>query len=108
MPAAQRLAECAAGDVRIGDVDVAVVACERERAQAARMAEPGGGVDLALGARAGLALARNDLQRDVAAVVLVAGEPDRAAAAAAQGPERPVPAEDEVVLGERDRWLHRP
>ena len=72
------------------------------------MAEPGRGVDLAFGARTGLALARDDLERDVAAGVLVAGEPDRAAAAAAEGPERPVAAEDEVVLGERDGWLHRP
>ena len=105
--AAKRLAQRAPGNVRVGDVDVALVAGERQRAQAARMPEPGGGVDLTLGARAGLALARDDLQRDVAAFVLVAGQPDRAPAAAAQGPERPIPAEDEMVLGDRDRWLHR-
>ena len=104
---AERVAKSAALDVRVGDVDVTVVAGQRERAQAARMAQAGGGVDLALGARAGLPFALDDLQCDVTVGVFVACQPDRSTAAASEGSERPVPAEDEVVLGERDSRLHR-
>ena len=39
--------------------------------------------------------------------LIVVGEPDRAAAPAAERPERPVAAEHEVVPGERDGRLHR-
>ena len=56
---------------------------------------------LALGPRRRLALARDDLERDVEARALVAGEPDRARAAAAERPQRPVAVEDELDAGER-------
>ena len=56
---------------------------------------------LALGPHRGLALARDDLQRDVEPGPLVAGEPDRARAAAAERPQRPVAVEDELDAGER-------
>ena len=105
--AAEGLAQRLAGDVGVGDVDMSLVAREGERAQAAGVAQHRGGVDLALGARAGLALPLDDLQRDVPAGLLVVGEPDRAAAPAAERPERPVAAEHQVVLGERDGRLHR-
>ena len=87
---------------------MALVARQGEGAQAARMAQPGGRLDLPLGAAAGLALARHDLERDVAAGLLVPGEPDGTRAAAAQRPQRPVATEHEAVLGEGDGLLHAP
>ena len=94
---AQRLAQRAAGDVLVGDVDVAAVAGERVDPLAARMPQRGGGRRLALGARGRLALARDDLQRDVEAALLVAREPDVTHPARAQRPERSVPSEDELL-----------
>ena len=61
------------------------------------MAKSGGGLGPSLGAGAGLALAGDDLQRDVEAVRLVAGKPDRTGATAAQRLQGPVPAEDELT-----------
>ena len=105
--AAEGLAQGPACDVGVGDVDVPLVAGQGEGPQAARMAQHRRRIDLALGARAGLALPLDDLQRDVAARLFVVGEPDRAAAPAAERPERPVAAQHQVVLGERDGRLHR-
>ena len=64
------------------------------------MAQARRGLGLALGARSGLPLARDDLERDVELRLLVAGEPDRARAAAAERLERPVAAEHELGDGE--------
>ncbi len=64
------------------------------------MAQAGGGLGLALGARSGLPFARHDLERDVELRLLVAGEPDRARSAAAERLERPVAAEHELGEGE--------
>ena len=97
---AQRLAEGLAGNELVRDVDVARVVREAVRAQAGAVAQPGGGLGLALGARGGLPLARDDLQRDIEACLLVAGEPDRAGAATAERLEGPVAAEHELGEGE--------
>ena len=94
---AQRLAHRASRHVLVGDVDVGRVAREREDALAARVAERGGGAGLALGPVAALALAGDDLQGDVEAALLVAGEPDMAHSARAEGADRPVPAQEELV-----------
>ena len=94
---AHRLAQRPARDVLVGDVDVRRVAREREDPLAARVPQRGRRARLALGPVARLALARDDLQRDVEAAPLVAREPDLAHAAGAQRPQRPVPAEDEVA-----------
>jgi hypothetical protein len=71
----ERLAERAAGDVLVGDVDMPRVARERVDALAARMAERGGGAGLTLGALGDPAFPDHHLQRDVQAVALVAREP---------------------------------
>ena len=93
----QRLAQRAAGDVLVGDVDVAAVARERVDPLAARVAQRGGGLRLALGAHGRLALARDHLQRDVEAALFVAREPDVTHPARAQRPERSVTSEDELL-----------
>ena len=64
------------------------------------MAQARGGLGLALRARGGLPFARDDLERDVELRLLVAGEPDRAGAAAAERLEGPVAAEHELGEGE--------
>ena len=104
-PARSACAHGLAGDVLVGDVDVAAVALERVGAQTVLVAQARSCKRLALGSRRGLALARDDLQRDVEAVALVAGEPDRARAAAAERPERPVAVDDELACGERQGRL---
>ena len=81
LPGAQRLAERASGDELVGDVDVARVAREGVGAETARMPQPRRRVRLPLGAGRRLALAGDDLERDVEPVLLVAGQPDRAGAA---------------------------
>src|SRR5215217_7286439 len=102
-----RLAHGRAGDVLVRDVDVAPVARLRVDPLAARMAELRGRACLALGARAGFPLARDDLERDVEAVALVACEPDRAGASASEWPDRPVTTEDQLAGGEgAGRSLH--
>src|SRR5262249_26638552 len=100
-PVAQRLAIRAAGDELVGDVDVSRIAPESVRAQARRMAQVGGGRRLPLGAQCRLALARDDLERHVESRPLVAGEPDRARAAAAEWAQWAVPVEYELGAGER-------
>ncbi len=65
------------------------------------MAQAGRRLGLALGARGGFPFARHDLERDVELRLLVAGEPDRAGAAAAERLEGPVAAEHELGEGER-------
>ena len=99
LPAAQRLAQRAALHVLVGDVDVAAVAAEVVGADAALVAQPRGRLHLARGARRALALARDDLERDLEAGALVAGKPDRAGATAAERPQGPVAVEDEVGCG---------
>ena len=64
------------------------------------MAELRGGCSLALGAGRRLALTGDDLECDVEARLLVAGEPDRARAAAAERSQRAVAVEDELDAGE--------
>ncbi len=98
---AQRLAVRLARDELVRDVDVPRVAAEPVRAQAGGMAQVRGRLGLALGPHGRLALPRDDLQRDVEARPLVAGEPDRARAAAAERPQGPVAVEDELDAGER-------
>ena len=88
-------------DVLVGDVDVTGVGAEAVRAQAALVAQPRRRLGLALGAVGGLALARDDLERDVEARLLVAREPDRAGAAAAEWPQWAVAVEDELPAWER-------
>src|SRR2546428_297464 len=61
---------------------------------------------LALGPRAGLALARHDLERDVEPVPLVAGEPDRPGAPAPERAQRPVAPEDERGRGDGGSVCH--
>src|SRR5207302_3437652 len=68
---AHRLAEGLPRNELVGDVHVPRVARERVRAQAARMAQLGGGLRLTLRARGGLALAGHDLERDVESRLLV-------------------------------------
>ena len=96
---AQRLAQRAALDVLVGDVDVAAVAAEVVGADAALVPEPRRRLHLARRPRGALALARDDLERDLEAGALVPGEPDGAGAAAAERPEGPVAVEDEVGGG---------
>ena len=92
----QRLAEGAARDVLVDDVDVPLVPRKRVRTEACRVAQARRRRGLALRAGGCLALARDDLESDIEAVLLVADEPDRAGTAAAERPERAVPAEDEL------------
>src|ERR687892_2658879 len=75
--AAEELPERVSADVRVGDIDVAIVPVEREGSQAVRVAQPGRCLHLALRARPGLAFARDYLERDVAGGVLVPNEPHR-------------------------------
>ena len=96
---ADQLAQRAAADVLVGDVHVAVVRAEVVRAHAALVAQARRGLHLACRACRALALPRDDLQRDVEPGLLVAGEPDRAGAAATERPERPVAVEDERAVG---------
>jgi hypothetical protein len=72
LTAAERLSERAPGYVLVGDVDVGAVGGERMRALAALVPEPRRRDRLTLRARAGLALARDDLERDLDACLLVA------------------------------------
>ena len=61
------------------------------------MAQRGRGLRLALGAHGRLALARDHLQRDVEAALLVAREPDVAHPSRAERPQRSVPSKDELL-----------
>jgi hypothetical protein len=75
---------------------------QRDDPLAARVAQGGGSASLTLRAVPRLALSGDDLQRDVEAAPFVAGEPYVAHPSCAERPERPVAAEEEVVL-ERSR-----
>ena len=92
---AEHLAQGAAADVFVRDVDMAAVAAEVVRPHAALVAQTGGGLHLTGRPRRALPLARHDLQRDVEACLLVARQPDRARAAASERLERAIPVEDE-------------
>src|SRR5581483_6613464 len=105
---AERVAKGAAGEVLVGDVDVPLVAGERVRAHAGGVPEVRGGGRLALGARAGGAGPRDDLQRDVAVALLVARVPDGAHPAAAERAQGPVADEHEPAAGRVSRSLRHP
>ena len=92
---AEHLAQGAAADVFVRDVDMAAVAAEVVRPHAALVTQTGGGLHLTGRSRRALPLARHDLQRDVEACLLVARQPDRARAAASERLERAIPVEDE-------------
>jgi hypothetical protein len=62
---------------------VLVVSLERERPEAARVAQPGRRLHLPLRSRPGLAFSRDDLERDVASCGLISYEPYRTGPAAA-------------------------
>ena len=104
-------ASVSARDVLVDDVDVAGIASERVRSQAALVPELGGRARLALGAGSGVAVAGDDLQRDVGAALGFHGEPHGARAARAEGSDRPVSPEHERSRGDccgRPRHQHRP
>src|SRR4029453_3945680 len=104
---ANTVAHRPARDVFVGDVDVPVVAGVGVGPQTPWMAQPRGRFRLALRAPPGLALARDDLQRDVEAVRLVARKPNGARAAAPQRPQGAVAAKDELTGRKgRDRCRH--
>ena len=96
---ADRVAHGATRHVLVRDVDVARVVPDVVGAYAAVVAQPAGGEGFALRARRSLALARDDLQRDVEAVLLVQCEPDGARAARSERPHGPIAAEDELLGG---------
>ena len=93
---AHALAKGLAGDELVRDVNVPLVVGEREGAQAIRVPEARGRGRLALGARSRLSLSRHDLQGHVEPRGLVAREPDRARASAAERAQGAIAAEDEL------------
>ena len=104
-PGADGVAHRAAGDVLVRDVDVPRVVADVVRAHAAVVTQSAGGKGLTLGSRGRLSLARDDLQRDVEAVLLVEGEPDRTGASGSERSHGPIAPENELLGGwdERDR-----
>ena len=90
------LAQCRALDELVGDVDVAGITAEVVGAHAPLVPQSRRRLHLAGRSRCSLPLAGNDLQRDFEAGALIAGEPDRAGAAAAERPKRPIAIEDEI------------
>ncbi len=96
---AQGLAQRAALDVLVGDVDVAAVTAEVVGADASLMAKPRRCFHLPCRPGSPLALARDDLQGDLETGSLVPREPDRSGPAAAERPEGPVAVENEVGSG---------
>src|SRR5262249_12306651 len=102
LAAAHRLAKRAAGHVLIGDVHMLRIAPESVGPLTGGMAEPRGRLRLALGARGGLALARDDPERDVDPVLFAACGPHGARAAASQRLQGPIPSKDELAL--EDGW----
>jgi hypothetical protein len=98
---AHRFAQGAPPDVLVRDVDVTRVGAEPVGPEAALVPEPGGRFSLALRAVRSLPFARDDLERHVQPVALVAREPDRAGAAAAEWAQRPIAVEDELPAWER-------
>ena len=111
LPAAKGLAERPSGHVLVSDVDVPGIASKAVGALARGMAKPCRRFRLPFRARRGLPLARDDLQRDVQAVLLVPSEPHRPGSAAPERSQRPVPTEDELALGKGwggvRHWLSR-
>ena len=97
---AQRLPQRVARDVLVRDVQVLVVGLEPVRAQAVRVAQRRRRLGLALGPRRGAALPRDDLQRELLTAELVADEPDRPGAAAAERAQGPIAVQDETVRGD--------
>ena len=100
---AHRLAQGAPGHVLVRDVDVARIVSDVVSAHTSFVAQPARRQSFTLGAGGGLSFAGDDLQRDVEARALVAGEPDGARAAASQRTDRPIATEDELVGGGGDR-----
>ena len=100
---AQSLAERLAMDVLGDEVDVPLVSLDRIRPRAVRMAQAGGGGGLPLRAQSGAALAVDDLEGNVSALLLVACAPDGSRTACAQGLDGPVAAQDQLIAGLRFR-----
>jgi hypothetical protein len=103
-----RLAEGAAGNELVRDVDVPGVARERVRAQARRVTQARCGGRLALGSSGGLPFAGNDLEGDLETSPLVAGEPDRPGGSAPERPQRPIAVEDELARSRREGGTSHP
>ena len=91
-----RLAQGAARDVLVGDVDVVRVARERVDPLTARVPKRRCGSGLAVGALGDAALSADHLERDVEPVSLVAGEPYMTHPARSEGPQRAIAAEDQL------------
>src|SRR5262249_60483902 len=89
------------GDVLVGDVDVRGIPSEGEDPLTALVPQGRRRPRLALGPVALLAVARNNLQRDVEAAPLVARQPDMAHPAGAERPDRAVAMEEEVGRSRR-------
>ena len=96
---AKRLAKRPPGHVLVGDVHVPRVPPEPIGALAGTVPKPCRRLRLSFRARRGLSLARDDLQRDVESVLLVAGEPDGSRSPASERSQRPVTAKHELALG---------
>ena len=103
LAALEGVTERSSGDVLVGDVDVTIVARERERAEARGMLQLRRGGRLALGARSGAPRAGHDLECDLALFALVEGVPNGAHPAASQRLEQPVPAEHQRRRGSVNR-----
>ena len=97
--ASHRLSQRPPADVLVRDVDVSLVTREVVGAHASLVAKSGRRLHLPHRARGALALARDDLQRDVEPGALVAREPHRARAATTERPKRSVAVEDERAVG---------
>ena len=89
--------------VLVRDVDVSRVVADVVGAHAAVVAQAAGCERLSLRACGRLAFARNDLERDVEAVLLVEREPDGARAARSERSHGPVAPEDELLSGRDGR-----
>ena len=75
---------------------MALVAFDPIGADASAVTEPRDGLGLALRSLAGLAFARDDLERDLPIVDHVPGKPDRAGATAPERTDGTVAAEDQI------------
>ena len=108
-PPASPRGTCALGRTRRRCRRVADRARTRRRGGSAGWRSARRRVRLPLGARRRLALAGDDLQRDVEPVLLVPGQPDGAGAAAPERTQRPVAPEDESTSFQRKRGVrHTP
>jgi hypothetical protein len=94
----QRVAQRPSRDVRIGDIDVRRIAAAGVGAEAANVVELCHCLRFSARARAGVSLARHDLDGDVAAALLVTSEPHRAGATAPEGPDSAEPAQEQGGL----------